>query len=238
MVWCPSFMYHEQDEDLPHARSRESIFFRGFKDQFTVWAGNAGDLYHRRVVFWSTRRFEFGAPLQSGVSPTTWFRPLRLLDFAVPAENRINDWLFRGTFGVDWTNLLNAPVDTQRVRLVSNTITKISARFSAQGIPTEPGPYGPVLPVGSKRYNRSTFVNKPITYDDEESGARDREDPGTGTEGSPWATEVGRGNLYVYDIFSVNGATDSTSPLPPDGGEDLYTRPRVLVDSIVYWHEK
>jgi len=236
MVWCPTYMYHEQDEILPHARNTQKIFYRGFSDKITAWAGTAGDIYHRRIVFWTTRRFTFAAPLQSAVSPTTWFRPLTLLDYSDPDQNRINDWLFRGTFGVDWTNLLNAPVDSQRVRRVSDRVTKISAHFAAQGIPTDPGPYGPVLPVGSKRYNRSTFVNRPITYDDEESGARDREDPGSGTAGSPWSSERGNGNLYVYDIFAVNGATDTTTELPETEDAE-YIRPRILIDSINYWRE-
>jgi len=235
MLFCPTYMNHEQDESLPHARNRERIYFRGLSEKFTVQSGNVGDIYHRRICFWSHRRFTQGALIQSSVSPTTYFRPLQWLDTSVPADDAVYTLLFRGRFGIDWTSLLNAPVDTQRVRVVSDRTKKLICRFSAQ-LPSDELVRN--LPVSSSNYKRSIFPNRTITYDDEESGARDGEDPGPSTEGSPWSSEAptSPGNFYVLDMFSVNGSQDSNAELPEESG--TFVHPRIFIDSTVYWHEK
>lgn len=231
MLFCPTYMNFEQDEKYPHARNSENVFFRGLAERVILQNGNVGDLYHRRIVFWSNERFTQGAPLQSLVAPTLYFRPLRPLVLA-GADEAIPKLLFKGIRGVDWAHYITAPIDTKRITLVSDKIKKIPVKFAAQNFGETD-----IHAVGSAIYKRSTFVNKTIPYDDEESGARDVErDEFLSDAGAPWAARGGTspGNLYVFDLFNVN-ASITTDIIPED---DTYQRPVISFDTTVYWHEK
>lgn len=234
-LWCPTYMNLEQGEVTPHARQRENVYFRGVQEKWTIANGEFADVYHRRVVFWHDARIEIAAPIQSSVSDTTFFRPLNLIDFSTGDGAILLRTLFKGTENIDWKNVLNASVDKARVRLVSDRIRKIrsTVAHSTLEAPTD----ARIMPTASARYNTPSFVNKSVRYDDEEVGAFDRVDdpPAIEPRGSPWATFRGgsSGNLYIFDLFSVNASSTFELELPVESNP-----PDVAVDSTVYWHEK
>lgn len=235
-LWCPSYMNHENQVQSEYVRNRNTVFFRGFRDNWTFANGGLGNWLHRRIVFWSHQQYPAGIPVESVASPETFFRPLNVLDLTNTANQKFMETFFQGTLGLDYTNLSNATVDRRRVGLVSDRKIRIRPTYSAPNADTELG--GTI----QKTYSTSTFVNKNITYDDEEHGffddpGDDGEEPGGSGDGhgSPWSVTgpVSPGNLYVLDMFilGVLGTPPNTT-LP---GE---SRAVVSTDAIVYWHER
>lgn len=226
MMWCPTYMNLEQQTpvsaDTNHIRERTDIFFRGFSEKWSLAIGAAVNIFWRRIMFWSNDRYDIAAPIQSSVSTDTYFRPLRPMQFEAGEPDRpIIELLFRGEQGLDWTQYINAPVDTKRIRLVSDKTTKLQAKIAVTNISEDDELTG----VGYERRSKSAFVNKSLTYADEEAGPYDNS--------SPWVSTGGRsmGNLYVFDLFSYQlGNHRDADPVLP--------RPVFGCDAVVYWHER
>lgn len=235
-LWCPSYMNHENATQSEYVRNRNTIFFRGFKDNWTFANGGLGNWVHRRIVFWSHQQYPAGIPVESATSPEVFFRPLNVLDLSVVGNQKFMETMFQGSLGVDYTNFSNATVDRRRVGLVSDRKIRIRPTYSATNAD---GDFDGTI---QKSYTTSTFVNRNITYDDEERGffdvpGDDGEEPGGPGDGhgSPWSVTgpVSPGNLYVMDIFilGVLGKPPNT-PLPGEA------RAIVQTDAMVYWHER
>lgn len=226
MMWCPTFM--NLDESVPtvtdtnHIRERSDIYFKGFSEKWSINIGAAAQLYWRRIMFWSNDRYDVAAPIQSAFAEDTYFRPLRPMQFANSEPDRaIINLIFRGVQGVDWTQYINAPVDTKRIRLHSDKTTKLEAKIGVTNISEDDELTG----VGYFRRSKTAFVNKSLTYADEEAGTDDTS--------SPWQATGGRsqGNLYVFDLFSYQlSNTRLANPIRP--------LPSFGCDAVVYWHER
>lgn len=236
-LWCPTYMNHENDVQSEYVRNRNTIFFRGFKDNWNFANGGLGNWMHRRIVFWSHQQYPAAIPVSAApTSPLTIFRPLNVLDLSNVANQKFMETIFQGTLNIDYTNLSNAVVDRRRVGVVSDRKIHIRPTYSA------PDADGEVDGTIQKSYKTATFVNRSITYDDEEHGyfdvpGDDGEEPGGPGDGHGSAWSVGGpnspGNLYVLDMFilGVLGRPPNTT-LPGEA------RAVVSTDAIVYWHER
>jgi len=235
-LWCPTYMNHENATQSEYVRNRNTIFFRGVKDNWTFANGGLGNWVHRRIVFWSHQQYPAGIPVESAVSPEVFFRPLNVLDLTNPDNQKFMELIFQGTLGLDYTNFSNATVDRRRLGVVSDRKIRIRPTYSATNTD------GDLDGTIQKTYTTSTFVNQNITYDDEEKGffdapGDDGEEPGGPGDGhgSPWSiTGPGSpGNLYVLDMFILGVlGTPPNTPLPGEA------RALVQTDAMVYWHER
>lgn len=240
MLYCPTYLYHEEDSQSDHMRNASKIYWKGVSENLLVSNGTNAQIFHRRICFWHHRRFGIGAPLQSDVAEDVWFRPLRFLDLTSPtgeARDLIR-LIFAGTMGRDWTHILSAKADRSRIRIVSDRVRNLSAQV-AQTTPIDaPDPsLGYVRPWRSTRYRKSHFSRRTIHYDDEEDGVRDGDPPFSDGSGSPWSSDSpsAPGQFYILDIFSVDGSPDPTVELPENSVD--YRRPFIFIDSVRYWHE-
>jgi hypothetical protein len=125
-------------------------------------------------------------------------------------KNSVENFLFQGTKGVDWSSLFSATIDRTRVDLISDKRTNLSSGNAA------------AKPRVVKRYNP---INKTLVYDDEENLLS------MVPSGFSVQTKQGMGNLYVYDMF--------TCPAPVTPGSDAGASSlRISSTQTLYWHEK
>lgn len=209
MIWCPTYRPHDEASN-PHHRNSQRVFWRGVRERVLLSA--SFELTHRRVCFWSYRRFEEAVPYQDEAEDV-WRRPLRTI--TPDGSPDLFEELWKGHLDLDYTEdtRWNSPIDNRRFTIVSDKQYTINPNYQ--------------LPQGSSfgKTRTSKFwhvMNSTMMYDSEEAGSDDLD--------SPWAA-VAPGNCanyYVLDIFSTGQSLEGDQPAVGT----------FSTTAGVYWHEQ
>lgn len=166
------------------ARTSQTCYQVGLRETITIATTDGNPWEWRRICFtMKGERF-----FQNGSDPATsdWFRQTsdgyvrwlnRVPDSVAPI---VNDYIFKGVAQVDWTEIMNAPLDSSRVSVMYDK-TKIIRSGNASG-----------QIYKTKRWHK---MYKNLMYGDDESGETE--------EGFPLSTfgKPGMGDYYVLDFF-------------------------------------
>lgn len=182
-------------------RTATTCFMRGLAERWDITTGSPAPWLHRRIVFSFT-----GPEIYTVTTPTNGVGALfaelstgYTRDFpnlfgvvdprTVQVQSQANDIIFKGTQGRDWTDLFQAKVDTNRVTLISDKVTRYTSGNDRGVFRTQ---------------KFWTPINKNLIYDDDENG--------NSTVNSPFSVSHGPtcGDIYVMDLFSAGlGSTSS-----------------------------
>jgi len=176
--------------DLPTSRNRETVYMRGLKERIRVETNSGASFRWRRIAFtqkgsllwastnggalWDINRPDIGAGRNVSLISAT-------------ARTVFDRTLFKGTFGKDYRNYMDAIVDRQTVNVKMDKIFNIRSG-NGSGV--------------CKTYNIWHPMNSNLVYDDDESG--------DGIIGNLLSTnsKQGMGDYYIVDIIQgVSAAT-------------------------------
>lgn len=185
-------------------RTATSCYYRGHSEKIRIQTSSGLPWIWRRICFRLRGPSVFAFPV-SGETPTIpQFSSLEtsngykrvyvnMLTNAMP--NTIDNQdsiLFKGAKGVDWNDLITAPVDTRRVDLAYDKTRRISSG-NANGILREYKIWHP--------------MNKTLVYADDENG--EVEDSGLYSVGD----KRGMGDYYIFDVFQPGTGGSSSDGL-------------------------
>lgn len=221
LLWCPTYRFLVPSNAAYEAfRTSSKPFIKGLSETYTMLPNDSSVWWHRRIVFsykapFSTTAFMSAIGAQSNSTVNTSYRVMRDLSGETTgtyqdAKVRVEDLLFQGTSGTDWTNAYSASLDRTRVNIISDTRTNLSSGNAAP------------KPRVVKRY---VSINKTLVYDDDENGLSMTPSP------LSVQTKQGMGNLFVYDMFFC------PAPITP-GSNAGATSMTLASSSTLYWHEK
>lgn len=175
---------------LESRRTATSCYMRGFSEHLRIQTSTGIPWFWRRICFTFKNSFASAYP---GDTPTNTYRPYvetssgleRLwLNQAINAmPNTIagqQGLIFKGVAGVDWNDIIVAPVDTRRITLKSD-VTRTIKSGNASGTVKEFKLWHP--------------MNKTLVYDDDEDGVVED------TSYYSVASKAGMGDYFIYDIF-------------------------------------
>lgn len=200
-------------------RTATTIYGRGYKERIRITSSSGQPWLWRRIVFMLKFALVSSGADTSPNQPPVLYAQTAGLGMTRVAQNifinntpkyaqAINDLVFKGAAGIDWIDVMDAPIDTRRIDLVSDRTTRMVSGNN----------------LGfNKEYTRWHSINKNIVYDDDELG-----DVMTGSFYSV-RDKRGAGNMYVMDLFSpgqAGGASSNTDYLVID------------FNGTFYWHEK
>lgn len=203
-IFSPSMRYKRSfDSDLPTDMSREDdeIYYVGFGERLRFATSDSSDWRWRRIVFsaYIHQVWEFpttGAPIQAeypisnGEADTGGYR--RVFQRVEPASSATDPvkatfirgqlyyHLFRGTQNSDWSNPMTAPINTQKVHVYHDRLTRIASNSDAGA------------QLITKRWHP---IRKNMIFDDQEFGKENLSLPYAGS------SRRGIGDVYVVDMF-------------------------------------
>lgn len=192
-------------------RTDTTCFMRGLKENIKISTNSGACWMWRRICF----KFR-GNTLISTASDTPSFTFNPYLDtsvgmvrsfFNIPINNQGNQfsvlrsYMFKGSEGSDWNDLLIAPLDTSRIDVAYDKYRKISSGNQNGQL---------------RDYKLWHPMNKNLYYNDDESG-----DVMTTAYGSV-GDKRGMGDYYVIDIIVPNPGTASTDVLYMSSTASLY----------------
>lgn len=195
-------------------RTSTTTYMRGLSERIRIQTSSGVPWLWRRICF------KFRGPVgpfnaaTAGDSPTqpytayleasNGYQRLYLNQFVNAQGNTISSQegvLFKGTQGNDWNDIINAPVDTRRVDLVSDKVVRVSSG-NANGILRE--------------YKMWHPMNKNLVYEDDENGETEAT--------SVWsvADKRGMGDFYICDIIIAGTGAGSSDVLQLTSNATLY----------------
>lgn len=194
-------------------RTASTCYMRGFSEHLRIQTSSGVPWYHRRICFTSRGGSAFtqiaagDTPIQaSGNSIDTSNGMQRLwLNSSVNAQpNTIAAqyaYLFKGVSGIDWSDVILAPVDNERVDLKFDK-TWLIRSGNALGTVIERKLWHP--------------MNKNLVYDDDESGE--------GMSSSYFSTDskLGMGDYYILDLIQPGLGGNATDLLNIYSNSTLY----------------
>lgn len=194
-------------------RTSTTCFMRGFSEHLRVQTSSALPWFHRRICFTVKGINAFtsligDSPLQNwrpyyddtnNGSERTWFNEtINTMPNTIALQQAM---LFRGTTGVDWNDLVTAPVDTRRVDV---KFDKTWVLKSSNGDGTL---------VERKLWHG---MNKNVVYDDDESGS---------TETASYfstSDKRGMGDYIIVDLFQPGVGSTASDILNVFSNSTLY----------------
>lgn len=203
-LWTPySKLINTGNPNTTRERTASEIYARGIAENITLDFNDGTGWRWRRIAFCLKgnvlRQDLFPATYYDAPFPVSSTRLLRNLSQANSGSSTsfnqyvaIRNNIFRGTISNDFNNLMDAPIDTTRITLISDkTRTLMSGNASTRIV----------------KRKVWTPLNKTIVYDDNENG--------TGTITSRWSTtgKPGMGDVYILDMFATSLFADTTSRL-------------------------
>lgn len=187
-------------------RTATTAYMKGFSEHIRIQTSSGIPWFWRRITFCAKRPTVFNifqstdVPTQknsdrtSYVDTTNGMERLYFNQVINNAGKTMDAWynlLFKGENGKDWTDVLSAPVDTNRVDLKSDRSITIKSG-NASGTVRDFKLYYP--------------MNKNLVYDDDESG------DATASSYQSVQDKRGMGDFYILDFF-FTGTGGSTSDL-------------------------
>nr|QTE03606.1 MAG: capsid protein [Gemycircularvirus] len=187
-------------------RTATTCFMRGLSEHIRIETNTGNPWFHRRICF-TARDSSFYTLSASDTSGTDsnviasgsvetsngWQRLAANMISGGLAQTVLNQKgvIFKGAEGVDWDDVISAPIDTARVDLKFDK-TWVYRSGNASGTLKEHKLWHP--------------MNKNLVYDDDETGAAMAENNVSVED------KRGMGNYHVLDLFS-QGSSGSTSDL-------------------------
>lgn len=171
-------------------RESDTCFMRGLKERITIRTGSQASWRWRRICI-TMKGYEqnFAPTYPDQENSNGWMRMLRNYN-GLPVLAAFTDYIFKGNQGVDWFDVMNAKIDTNRVTLKYDKIRTIN---SGNGV----GKYA--------NYNLWHPMNHNLVYANDESGEGESNQV-VSTQG-----RAGMGDYYVIDLFTcaTGGSGDS-----------------------------
>lgn len=197
-------------------RTATTCFMRGLSERVRIQTSSGLPFFWRRICFCS-RSLVFQQAATSD-SPTNGVQPYLdtsqgIQRYALNQTINVNPAtlanqqaiIFKGQAGVDWTDTITAPVDTNRVSLKSDKTYTIRSG-NANGTVRELKNWYP--------------MNKNVVYDDDENGS------GESTSYFSVTDNRGMGNFYIYDIIQAGYGASSSDFLSATFTDTLYWHER------------
>jgi len=205
-VWCATARDLDDAAGVPNTTSQEAsrtattCFMRGVKEKITIQSSSAIPWRWRRICFSIKDVVFLGSSSGAIEAYNGWLETSN--GVARPwSNNMINNQtalqvlqqeiLFLGVSGVDWSDWMNAKVDTRKVDLHSDVTRNIQS-----------GNQSGVM----RTYNLWYPMNKNVVYNDDQRGGKEDTSPFSVTD------KRGMGNYIIYDIFEAH-ATQTTADL-------------------------
>ena len=211
-IWCATArplreIFTNDRGEVTAGRNSRTCFIRGLKFKDTYVTDDGEGWRHRQIIFTAKGELPLGeenegdrtiSSVTSSDGRETFYRGMA--DLPLESRTPLFALLFKGngnpSAGVlDWTDLIQAPVDTTRFKVLSDRQVNIRSGNDSGTMKT-----------------RSTWVpiNKNLVYGDEEVGNQ-MFSTYKSTTGKP-----GIGDVYVLDMFTcINTAAGSTMLFNP-----------------------
>lgn len=172
------------DQDVGNYRSRTDVYMRGYRETVRARTQFGEGWIWRRIGFTFKGDSIWGnatstLPVYLEASPNGWTRPVSNHTLQLTGNN-LNDLIFKGTAGVDWSDVMQASLDTTKISVKYDKTMTITGRN------------------GQPRFQYFKFwhgMNSNFYYDDEENGA-DETSRVTHTQG-----QQGMGDYYIVDFL-------------------------------------
>lgn len=205
---CARDMDPQNTKGVRSARSNTTCYMVGYGENIRVTTNSGVPWMWRRICFTLKGTALNARSSETPTIPNPFFREdtqgftRTMIELSRNANDpqlaRISAILFQGAQGVDWTNVITAPVDTTRVTLKHDSKLSI-ASGNANGV--------------TRVYKRWYPMRKNIVYDDEETGNAENSSY-VSTQG-----KAGMGDYYIADIFQpgVGGGANDLLYIEPTG---------------------
>lgn len=199
----PASIFHQS------SRTATECYMRGLKERIQVQTNSGMPWQWRRICFtlkgdtlsqYNETAYKLYAENSSG-----WARVVSNTGATSNLATAINNLVFRGQVGADWSALFNAKVDNSRVSLKHDKTTYIRTG-NASGI--------------MRDYHRWHPMNSNLVFDDDESGLS--------MVPSYFSTEgrQGMGDYYVIDIIAAGSGSTTSDQLTFNPQTTLYWHER------------
>lgn len=214
-VWCPTARPAEDDSFTKGSamnrtiRTNSNCYMRGVKEKIQLEILGGGSWTWRRIVFFlkgDTVNLGNVDVTTSEVMRQTTNGMMRLTTIDATTFDRASNIVFRGTFGADYTSLVNATTHSKRAKIVYDKTRVINNGNNK---------------ATARSFNMWHPINKTLIYEDREDG--DTMDP------APFSVEgpAGCGDMYIYDLFQSNvGGVADTDVLYFEPQSTLYWHER------------
>nr|QCX29418.1 capsid protein [Plant associated genomovirus 8] len=196
-------------------RTATNCYMRGLSDKLRIQTSSGLPWFHRRIVF-TAKGID---PFRQGLSTDTGAPQLilensngmvRLLFNSLVNNtpnylNNVNEVIFKGAQGVDWSDFITAPTDPRRITV------KFDKTWTMQS--------GNNLGVVRER-KLWHGMNKSLVYGDDESGT---------SESTPYFStnsKAGMGDLYVLDFIQPGTGGTATDLMRLESTATLYWHER------------
>jgi len=211
-LWSPTArelreIFENDKSSVPSGREATNCYIVGLKEKISILTNSGNPWKWRRIAFTHKGLLPLGEQFEGSrvystitdvVGRITYYRTLTPLPDT--SKTPLVDYLFKGQgeggLGVqDWTDIITAPVDTTRIKVMHDHTTHIQSG-NESGV--------------MKTYSKWHGVNKNLVYGDEEIGGQ--------VLSSPFSTNSrpGIGDIYIMDIFTSlsNNTADSMGFIP------------------------
>lgn len=181
-----------------NTRSKPTVYYRGWKEVIKYETTSGLPWLHRRILFWLKDRAlaaNLGALLYAPQYTSNGYsRSFTVVPSTVPTnEGSVRSLLFKGNYTSDWIDPMLAAVDTNAVKLYSDTTYRISSGNDS----------------GVTKIRKCWYpINRNFYYGYDESGS------------NPEAHDIyhvsgpkGPGDLLVVDFFRAHQGATSTDDL-------------------------
>lgn len=184
------------------ARTSSVCFMRGLSERIRIQTSSGVPWFWRRICF-TSKGGSFNSPSSSdtplqGTQPyldtSSGVQRYALNQQVNNMPNTINNQqsiIFKGASGVDWNDVIIAPIDTSRITLKYDRVTTFRSGNNNGTV---------------RETNLWHGMNKNLRYDDDESGDREV------TSFFSTDSKEGMGDYYIYDIIRA-GLGGTTSDL-------------------------
>lgn len=212
---CLVFIPNARDKTIPSggdvngisARTMTTIFSRGYRERVTLASNGVVPVRWRRICV-SANAFNLtgsNSALLGFYETTTvgMVRSLRLASLAEQGQIAID--LFRGTALKDYSTYLDAVVDTSKVNLIYDRTRVLQSTTSANW---------------GKTYKFWYNHNRPITYNDNESGT---------SYNDTYISAANTQDMVVIDFFSGMSYANATPTA---------TTVNMIAEGTYFWHER
>lgn len=215
-LWCATARNLARDGGLNTitdvgARTSSTCYMRGVSEHLRIQTNSAVPWIHRRICF-TLKGDRFDSPYTGDTNVASPYIDIGGTGMQRSWQNlsvigasglytAITNWVFRGTAGKDWTDVMTGPIDTARVTLKYDRV-----RTYQSG-------------------NQNGFVrsiklwhpmNKNLVYDDDENGESNS------TRYLSVESKAGMGDYYVLDFFAPGGTRTASDLLTVQTDSTLY----------------
>lgn len=221
-IWCATARDFSTGQDGANLvidkadRTATTCYMRGLREVIRIQSNSPLPWVWRRICF-TTKSPLFQVTLSTDTTPNVPYIPWydtstnnigmtrQWFNFAnnntPKTQAFFNGYIFQGTEGSDWNNILNAKTDSTRIKVWSDT-----------QIPLHTGNQSGYF----KSHKRWYPMNKNLVYDDDENGAAELSSY-TSTTAKP-----GMGDYYIIDIVVPGLGAAGTDLISFDSQATLY----------------